>query len=727
MPLITQRIVRGLTPFLDPYLTPALRTRPEKIILGVKPGHRPSDKPPVRIFLGSERKQFRAERTFIWSVEAHRDPSRIYEIHVLKGLKGWISGFWITGFTNYRFAIPYFCEYRGRAIYNDVDQVWLTDPAELFDRDMGAAGFLSINDRDTSVMLIDCERMAPVWNRESVHRTTRKRIEARARQAGLWGEMPGRFNARDAEYVPGESACVHFTTLHTQPWRPFPDWFVYHANPTGALWFDLERAADRAGYLPVNALRPSSAWPDTALALSSRRDGPELATLLGARKDAVPPAGHRQLDDLLERVPDADLPWVLERLFSSSRTLDLVVREPLWIRRKRPRRSLHFWVEQLQLAGRLHPATRWRLQRRVGPIRRSLAGGPLQPGAIVVLADASDPMLDAETLARALGRTLGADDYPVVVTTDRAGFIAQAGQAAVLIAKGAAAVRAARQIARRADRPPAVVLLGRHAASVPEHRGVAINPEHAGLPPHPNRLTTVAGFGPQGEISATPPDGERRAALLIGRAPTGRWRDSDLRALVQRARDWAAARDASLLIVAGSGALDSSAMLRDAAGADTPVVTVDTTAESVPNLGTCNAVLLAGIDPVLLRAALASARPLYLAPIDPDRGWIATLRRRIAERAFRPRYNKRGSIRPQQGLTYLCARLIERGRVRPPDDPAELQRLLVGRGLAAWIGDDAVPSRRWHDELDDLVAGIVERLAPDGADHRVVGRGHRSA
>ena len=403
MPLITQRIVRGLTPFLDPIMTPATRSRPEKIVLGVRPGHRPSDKPPVRIFLGTERQQFRAERVFLWSIEKHRDPTRIYEIHLLKGLKGYVSGFWITGFTNYRFAIPYFCDYAGRAIYNDVDQVWLTDPAELFDRDMGKAGFLSINDHDTSVMLIDCRRMSGVWNREAVTGTTRKRIEARARAAGLWGEMPGRYNARDAEHVPGKSACVHFTTLHTQPWRPFPEWFVYHRNPTGSLWFDLERGADEARFLPVSALRPSSAWPDAALRLSSRPDGPEITALLGARLDEALIAEVREIDGVLEQVPDADLPWVLERLFATSRQLEIRVREPVFIRRDRPRRSLHFWTQQMQLAERLHPGTRWRLERRVGTVKRVLRGGPLPAGSVAVL---SRPGARARSKAEAVGTTM---------------------------------------------------------------------------------------------------------------------------------------------------------------------------------------------------------------------------------------------------------------------------------------------------------------------------------
>jgi hypothetical protein len=69
----------------------------------------------------------------------------------------------------------------GRAIYNDVDQLYLRDPAELFDSDMGEHGFLAITDRDTSVMVIDCARMAFVWTLDVARRERRKAIEARAR------------------------------------------------------------------------------------------------------------------------------------------------------------------------------------------------------------------------------------------------------------------------------------------------------------------------------------------------------------------------------------------------------------------------------------------------------------------------------------------------------------------------------------------------------------------
>src|SRR5215471_15950892 len=114
----------------------ASRTKPEIVLLGVARGVTPSGKPPVRIFLGTEPAQYRAERIFIWSVEQARDSARVYEIHLMKDLVGFNRWWWTTGFTNYRLAIPYLAGGRGRAIYNDVDQIYLADPGELFDTEM---------------------------------------------------------------------------------------------------------------------------------------------------------------------------------------------------------------------------------------------------------------------------------------------------------------------------------------------------------------------------------------------------------------------------------------------------------------------------------------------------------------------------------------------------------------------------------------------------------------
>ena len=125
----------------------------------------PSAKPPVRIYIGTEPAQYRAERVLVWSITQVRDPARRYEIYLMTDLTGFDRSTWKTGFTQYRYAIPGLARYRGRAIYNDEDQIYLTDPGVLFDHPMDGAGHLAISDTESSVMLIDCARMAPEWCR----------------------------------------------------------------------------------------------------------------------------------------------------------------------------------------------------------------------------------------------------------------------------------------------------------------------------------------------------------------------------------------------------------------------------------------------------------------------------------------------------------------------------------------------------------------------------------
>ena len=230
------------------------RDAPELVRFAVAPGVVPSGKPPVRIYLGTEPAQARAERVFLCSVQRHRDPSRQYDVYLMKDIKGFDRRGWKTGFTNYRYAIPTWAGGEGRAIYNDTDQIYLSDPAELFDMDMQGAGVLSVTGRDNSVMLIDCAKMLPLWNFDAAREGGRHRqFRDALHGAGLWRQMPGEWNARDGEYVAGRSKCFHFTTLQTQPWQPFPDQLRYQPHPDGEVWFALEREADAAGFRPLDA------------------------------------------------------------------------------------------------------------------------------------------------------------------------------------------------------------------------------------------------------------------------------------------------------------------------------------------------------------------------------------------------------------------------------------------------------------------------------------------
>ena len=188
----------------------SLRNSMECVVLAARPGAVPSDRPPVEIFLGTEPAQYRANRVLGWSIEKVRDPGREVRIYLMSELDGFDRRGWTTGFTNFRFAIPAFQGGSGRAIYNDEDQIYLTDPGELFDLDIGDAGHLSISDTESSVMLIDCARMASVWTLEDAqHRWKRALLRKASKETGLRGDLDPGWNARDEEFKPGESHLLH--------------------------------------------------------------------------------------------------------------------------------------------------------------------------------------------------------------------------------------------------------------------------------------------------------------------------------------------------------------------------------------------------------------------------------------------------------------------------------------------------------------------------------------
>jgi hypothetical protein len=215
---------------------------------------KPSKKPPVRIFLGTEPAQHRAERVFVYALEKVRNPSRAYEIHLMSDVAGIDRSTWKTGFTNYRYCIPTWAGGKGRAIYNDVDQIYLADPAEMFDMELNGKGIAAISEQENSVMLIDCEKMVPFWNIDAVrggggHAQFKKLVS----DNGLFHPLPGVWNARDGEFPVAESKCIHYTTLHTQPWEPFPDQLRYEESPVAHVWRELEAAADEEDYTQPKA------------------------------------------------------------------------------------------------------------------------------------------------------------------------------------------------------------------------------------------------------------------------------------------------------------------------------------------------------------------------------------------------------------------------------------------------------------------------------------------
>ena len=164
---------------------PGDRRKPVLVRLAPLPGTTASNKPPVRIFVGTEPAQFRAERVFVWSIKKHRDPARAYEIYLMSDLEGFDRSTWKTGFTQYRYARP------GTRRISRVARFTTTSTRSISRirpsssiSICAARRYLSINDKETSVMLLDCAKLAPLWQLASCPRARQAQGIPRARTRG---------------------------------------------------------------------------------------------------------------------------------------------------------------------------------------------------------------------------------------------------------------------------------------------------------------------------------------------------------------------------------------------------------------------------------------------------------------------------------------------------------------------------------------------------------------
>lgn len=750
----------------------ALRESMECVVLPALPGALPSGRSPVEIFLGTEPAQYRANRVFGYSIEKARDPGREVRIHLMSELAGFDRRGWTTGFTNYRFAIPALCGGRGRAIYNDEDEIYLTDPGRLFDLDLGSAGYLAISDTESSVMLIDCERMAPVWPLGEVqHGWKRALLRKASRATGHRGELEPGWNARDEEFIPGRSHLLHYTTLHTQPWRPFPERFVYQAGAYTQLWHDLEREAIERGFdlfrraapskrfaelcrrlerLPLGEL-PSGIGPSGEIARNvellarqakarswiellpdlrgetqtrSGRFGLEVEHRMGLlewleRGDGRQPGCDGVVCvDGLEGLPVWDIPWVIASLFERSRGFVFAA-----VRcQDTPRRQLLYppagtvftpdwWRSHFDAAAVRHPHVRWELLTTLG---RDFAydgyqlarGGPrldATPPRIWALTD-GDPEHDVEVaaLANALGGACEA------FGPGSAEFAPPWPD--LLIVAGRRNARRARRLREDAHGHCLVVALGHGAALPIDEVDLAVTPRGEAIFPHPRLLEIdwpLVASASRGRhrvgsldarIAATP--GPRIVVRLDGRSREGERSVGptlqEVGELARLVRESAARLGGSVWLSAAPGcapavfeacrsALGEVASAEHASGASS-TGSASGEADWSALLAGGDVFIFAGTSDTALSELAATGRPVFIATaVDPTSaaGLFDRARQRFADavvaRARSKPANDRGTTRPQEGLEWLCARLVADGRIRPRNERESLRaRLLAG-------------------------------------------------
>src|SRR5690606_13465431 len=87
---------------------------------------------PIRVFIGTEPAQ--RLPTEVLKLSIRRRTALPVEFTELSDLACGVEARFFTGFSFYRWFVPWFCDYRGRAIYLDADIVCLCDLAGLWNR-----------------------------------------------------------------------------------------------------------------------------------------------------------------------------------------------------------------------------------------------------------------------------------------------------------------------------------------------------------------------------------------------------------------------------------------------------------------------------------------------------------------------------------------------------------------------------------------------------------------
>lgn len=136
---------------------------------------------------------------------------------------GWNTEGWATPFSPFRWAIPHVCKYEGRAIYMDVDMIFMADVVQLWEQAIPENKcLLAKNESQTCVILFDnkrCESFFPNFNSlrstKGLYRSVRKNVGVNA------AKFSGNWNCLDGEAYQSltdtDIKIIHFTKVETQP------------------------------------------------------------------------------------------------------------------------------------------------------------------------------------------------------------------------------------------------------------------------------------------------------------------------------------------------------------------------------------------------------------------------------------------------------------------------------------------------------------------------------
>lgn len=223
---------------------------------------------PIRLFIGTSARGEDKEAELVYQYTLEKNTDRDLDIVWMRQNPdsndfwgGWRTEHWSTPFSGFRWAIPEFCGFQGRAIYTDVDMLNLVDIGELWDTpfEKGKTIMARQGDRfggsEFCVTVFDCSRLEgkflPLARQKGLPNAHHRQIQSFT-TSSLIQPLDPLWNCFDGEKEEITNIKqIHFTKMNTQPWKP--SWFRGDTWPHPRqdivdLWHQMLLEAYEAGY-----------------------------------------------------------------------------------------------------------------------------------------------------------------------------------------------------------------------------------------------------------------------------------------------------------------------------------------------------------------------------------------------------------------------------------------------------------------------------------------------
>lgn len=196
---------------------------------------------PIRLFIGSSSNGEDASIEAVYEYTLRNNCSHDLEIIWMRQTHdasehwyGFETERWSTPFSGFRWAIPEYCNFEGRAIYTDCDMINFRDIGELWDTDLenkpiAARKGQRFGGHEFCVMVIDNlllgNEVSPVSRQRQIPEYHSRMINTFSGNNKMVKDIDPRWNCLDGEGRELDDIWqLHWTNMASQPWRP--SWFT---------------------------------------------------------------------------------------------------------------------------------------------------------------------------------------------------------------------------------------------------------------------------------------------------------------------------------------------------------------------------------------------------------------------------------------------------------------------------------------------------------------------